>query len=111
MEASLSSAYLPSKYSSSWGTKNCLPEKTSHDIDATLDELQVPSHRENYVFELSCTDNTGNTGRDSVNILVNELREPTVTVTTDTLLIPASSGIAKLEASCEAIQGNIEERK
>ena len=93
------------------GTKDCQPEKTSHDIDVTLDELQVPSHRGNYVFELLCTDNTGNTGTDSVNILVNELRKPTVTVTTDTLVIPASSGIAKLEASCEAIQGNIEERK
>ena len=93
------------------GTKDCLPEKTSHDIDATLDNLQVPSHRENYVFEILCTDSTGNSGRDSVNILVNELREPTVTVTTDTLVIPASSGIAKLEASCKAIQGNIEERK
>ena len=82
------------------GTKDCLPEKTSHDIDATLDNLQIPSHRENYVFEISCTDSTGNSGRDSVNILVNELREPTVTVITDTLVIPASSGIAKLEASC-----------
>ena len=93
------------------GTKDCLPETTSRDIDATLDKLTVPRHRENYVFELSCTDNTGNTGRDLVNILMNELREPTVTVPTDTLVIPESPGIAKLEALCEANQGNIEERK
>ena len=93
------------------GTKDCLPKVTSHDIDATLDKLPVPSHRENYVFELSCTDNTGNTGRDSVNILMNELREPIVTVTADTLVISEIPGIAKLEASCKAIQGNIEERK
>ena len=93
------------------GTKDCLPSTTSHEVDATLNNLKVPSDRGNYTFELSCSDNTGNTGVDVVDILVNELIEPMITVIQDTITILASSGIAKLEASCKAMQGNIVEKK
>ena len=92
------------------GTKDCLAS-ISHDVDATLKNLPVPGDRGNYTFELSCSDNTGHTGMDNVNILVNELIEPVITINDDTIIIQSSKGIAKLDASCKTFQGKVVETK
>ena len=90
------------------GTKDCLSTPTpSHNIDATLGNLKVPSYLGRYTFELSCTDDNENTGADIVEILVNELIRPIITVGQQNLLIPTSIDNIQLKASCEAVQGEI----
>ena len=95
----------------SGGTKNCLPSTPSHDIDATLDNLKVPSSLGNYVFELSCTDDTENTETDTIDILVNEVTRPIITVGEQNLIVSTSVDNVQLEASCEAMQGEIVKRE
>ena len=93
------------------GTKDCLPATPSHDIDATLDNLKVPSDLGSYIFELSCSDDTENTGADRVDIWVNELIRPIITVGQQNLVVSTSVDHVRLEASCKAAQGKIVKRE
>lgn len=96
----------------SGGTRECsLPTTPSHEIDSTIDELKVPSFKGTYIFELSCGDDTGHTGDETVEILVKKLREPIITITEYKLDALVSESFTKLEASCQASQGSVKERK
>lgn len=88
------------------GSKVC-HGSNSHEVDATLSELTVPRELGNYVFELRCTDNTENSDEKRVDIWVNELIPPVITVGDTNIVISTSEGTVRLEASCRAVQGKI----
>ena len=97
------------------GDKHCLHESdetTFQVIDATLNRLKVPDLPGNYRFQLSCSDESGNTGTEHIDIWVNELLiPPTITVKRQDLRALTSVGNVKLEVSCEAVQGKIVKRE
>lgn len=89
------------------GTKDCQPKTSSHDIDATIADLTVPTSQDSYIFELSCSDNTDNTGTERVDIWIKELIHPLITVTEQHYTVSTSTGNVTLKGACEAMQGKI----
>ena len=81
---------------------------SSHNIDATIADLKVPtSDLGSYIFELSCSDDTDNTGAERVDIWIDKLIRPLVTLPKQDFTVATSVGNVKLEGSCEAMQGKI----
>ena len=93
------------------GTKDCLSGTELHAIDATLNNLNVPDLRGSYKFQLSCSDNSGNTGVEHIEILINELIPPKVTVSHQELRVSTFVDHVKLQVSCKAVQGKIVKRE
>ena len=98
------------------GTKDC-PHLTSsnhpstHEVDASLEGLPVPTDLRTYTFELACGHDVGNSAAKRIEIWVNELVPPVISVTTHKVTVSTSTGIAVLDVSCSAMQGRIVERK
>ena len=93
-------------------TRNCsLPTTPSHDIDATVDKLKVPTFHSTYIFELTCSDDTGNANADDVEISVKELSKPKITVAQEDIIVSSSVGHVKLNGSCQAVQGHIDKEE
>ena len=94
------------------GTRECSqPTTPSHKVNATIDKLTFPISEGSYRFELSCSDNTGQTGFDDTEILLKELIEPKITVIQQDFTVSTNVGYAKLQASCEAMQGHVANEK
>ena len=92
------------------GTKDCQPSEpttSSHDIDATIADLKVPTNLGSYIFELSCSDNTDNIGAERVDIWIKNLTRPLITVTKKHYTVSTSIGNVTLKGTCEAVQGKI----
>ena len=98
------------------GTKDC-PHLTSsahspvHEVDASLQGLTVPTDLRTYTFELVCGHKVGNFASKRIEIWVNELIPPVISVATYKVTVSTSIGSAKLDVSCRAVQGRIVERK
>ena len=89
------------------GTQDCLHGNPSDKIDATLRSLRIPGELGNYIFELHCTDNTGSTNDERVDVWVNELFPPIIKVGEKNIVLSTSVGSTQLRASCQAIQGKV----
>ena len=93
------------------GMKDCLPHTASHpptqDIDATQYDLRVPSDLGTYTFELACGHETEKPATKRVEIWVNELNPPIITVANPKVTICISTGKAQLDVLCRAVQGKI----
>lgn len=87
---------------------NCRTATRSHHIDATLSGLKVPKELGNYIFALRCVDNTKHSNEKRVDILVNEIFPPIITLKDGQHSIIASTSSDTLQlpkASCRAVQG------
>ena len=98
------------------GTKDCPPTTSinhppTHNVDATLQGLKVPTDRGTYTFELACGHEPGNSATKRVEIWVNELNPPIISVDEFKVVVSTSTGTAKLDVSCRAVQGKIVEKK
>ena len=94
------------------GLQDCPPTNpTAREVDATLHGLKVPTELGTYTFELACGHEADNSAIKRVEIWVNELNPPIMTVANPKLIVSTSTGFAKMEASCRAVQGRIVERK
>jgi hypothetical protein len=93
------------------GSKDCPPTSDEQDVDATIYGLKVPTHLDIYIFELACGHTTGHLATKQVKIWVGELTPPIVGVANPKVTVSTSTGSAKLDVSCIAIQGTIVERK
>ena len=98
------------------GTKDCPPTTSinhppTHNVDATLQGLKVPTDLGTYTFELACGHETGNSATKRVEIWVNELNPPIISVDKFKVVVSTSTGTAKLNVSCRAVQGKIVEKK
>ena len=98
------------------GTKDCpstssISHPPTHNADATLQGLKVPTDRGTYTFELACGHEPGNSATKRVEIWVNELNPPIISVDKFKVVVSTSTGTAKLNVSCRAVQGKIVEKK
>jgi hypothetical protein len=98
------------------GTKDCPPTTSinhppTHNVDATLQGLKVPTDLGTYTFELACGHEPGNSATKRVEIWVNELSPPIISVDEFKVVVSTSTGTAKLDVSCRAVQGKIVEKK
>ena len=89
------------------GTQDCLHGNPSHKITATLRSLRIPGELGNYIFELHCTDETGSTNDERVDVWINELFPPMIKVGEENMVLSTSVGSTRLRASCQAIQGKV----
>ena len=92
------------------GKKDCPPASPSNEMEATLSDLKVPIELGTYTFELACGHESGNMARKRVEIWVNELIPPIITVTDPVVILSTSIGVTTLRVSCNAVQGKIVER-
>ena len=96
------------------GSKECPPTTSTgdhRDVDATLHALKVPTDLGTYTFELGCGHAVGNLATKRVEIWVNELNPPIITVENPKVTVSTSTGSAKLIVLCRAVQGKVVERK
>lgn len=88
------------------GTLDCL-RISSQEIDATLTVLKIPEIYGNYIFELTCTDDSNRTNSQRFFVMVSEKSVPRVFDIKHHINISIRTGSLKLHADCRATRGNI----